>query len=142
MIFDTASSALPHIKSGKVRALAVTGSERLRELPNVPTFSEQRMKDFDVPVWYGVLAPTGTPAPVVEWLNKELNTVITDPEISQRLYAIGAAPAGGTTAQMGDVHESAGDEVGSRDQGRQHQAGVIRRAASELFMAALGGPSR
>ena len=102
MIFDTASSALPHIKSGKVRAVAVTGSERLRDLPNVPTFSEQGMKDFDVPVWYGVLAPAGTPAPIVEWLNKELNTVIADAEVSQRLYAIGAVPAGGTTTQMGE----------------------------------------
>lgn len=102
MIFDTASSALPHVKGGKVRALAVTGSTRLPDLPNVPTFTEQGLKDFDVPVWYGILAPAGTPAPVVQWLNAELNTVLKDPAVTERLLAIGAVPVGGTPAQMGE----------------------------------------
>lgn len=102
MIFDTASSALPHIKGGRVRALAVTGSVRLQELPNVPTFAEEGLKDFDVPVWYGILAPAGTPAPVVQWLNSELNAVLKDSAVSERLVAIGAVPVGGTPAQMAD----------------------------------------
>lgn len=102
MIFDTASSALPHVKGGRVRALAVTGSVRLQELPNVPTFAEEGLKDFDVPVWYGILAPAGTPAPIVQWLNSELNAVLKDPAVSERLVAIGAVPVGGTPAQMAD----------------------------------------
>jgi tripartite-type tricarboxylate transporter receptor subunit TctC len=102
MMFDTASSSLPHVKGGKVRAIAVTGGARLRELPDVPTFAEQGMKDFDVPVWYGIVAPAGTPSPVVQWLNTEINAVLKDPTVAERLVAIGAVPVGGTPAQMGE----------------------------------------
>jgi tripartite-type tricarboxylate transporter receptor subunit TctC len=102
MMFDTASSALPHIKGGKVRAIAVTGNARLRELPDVPTFAEQGMKDFDVPVWYGIVAPVGTPAPAIQWLNAEINTVLKDPAVAERLLTIGAVPVGGTPAQMSE----------------------------------------
>ncbi|MBL8320601.1 MAG: tripartite tricarboxylate transporter substrate binding protein [Burkholderiaceae bacterium] len=102
MMFDTASSALPHVKGGKVRAIAVTGNARLRELSDVPTFAEQGMKDFDVPVWYGIVAPAGTPAPAVQWLNTEINAVLKDPTVAERLVVIGAVPVGGTPAQMGE----------------------------------------
>lgn len=102
MMFDTASSALPHVKGGKVRALAVTGNARLRELPDVPTFAEQGMKDFDVPVWYGIVAPSGTPAATIQWLNTEVNAVLKDPAIAERLVVIGAVPVGGTPAQFGE----------------------------------------
>jgi tripartite-type tricarboxylate transporter receptor subunit TctC len=98
MMFDTSTSALPHIKGGKVRAVALTGNARLRELPNVPTFAEQGMKDFDVPVWYGVVAP----AAVVQWLNTEINAVLKESAVAERLDAIGAVPIGGTPAQMGE----------------------------------------
>lgn len=102
MMFDTASSALPHVKGGTVRALAVTGGTRLRELPDVPTFKEQGLEDFDVPVWYGFVAPAGTPAPVIQWLNAEMNAVLKEPAVAQQLVAIGAAPVGGTPAQMAE----------------------------------------
>ena len=92
MMFDTSTSALPHIKGGKVRSVALTGNARLRELPNVPTFAEQGMKDFGVPVWYGVVAPAGTPAAVVQWLNTEINAVLKESAVAERLGAIGAVP--------------------------------------------------
>lgn len=102
LMFDTSTSALPHIKGGKVRAVAVAAKERLRELPQVPTFAEQGLKDFEVPAWYGFVAPTGTPAAAVQWLNTEVNAVLKDPAIVARLEAIGAVPVGGTPAQMGE----------------------------------------
>lgn len=102
MMFDTSTSAMGHVKGGRVRALAVASTARLKELPNVPTFAEAGMKDFVVPAWYGFVAPTGTPAPAVQWLNQEVNAVLKDPAIQAKLDAIGALPVGGTPAQMGD----------------------------------------
>jgi tripartite-type tricarboxylate transporter receptor subunit TctC len=100
MMFDTATSALPHVKGGKVRALAVAAARRLPELPNVPTFAEQGLKDFEVPGWYALLAPAATPAAALQWLNAEVNAVLKDPAVAARLQAIGAAPVGGTPAQL------------------------------------------
>ena len=102
MMFDTATSALPHIKGTKVRAIGVAAAQRLRELPNVPTFGEQGLKDFVVPAWYGLLAPAGTPAGTVQWLNAEVNAVLKDPAVVARLDALGAVAVGGTPAQMGE----------------------------------------
>ncbi len=102
MMFDTSTSALPHVKGGKVRALAVSGNQRLKELPNVPTFAEQGMPDFDVPAWYGFLAPAGTPPAVVQWLNSEVNQVLKDPAIIARLDQNGAFAVGGSPAQLGE----------------------------------------
>lgn len=102
MMFDTSTSALPHIKGGKVRAVAVAAGTRLRELSTVSTFAEQGMKDFDVPAWYGFVAPTGTPPSAIQWLNAEVNAVLKDPSVVAKLDAIGAITVGGTPAQMGE----------------------------------------
>ncbi|WP_240636148.1 Bug family tripartite tricarboxylate transporter substrate binding protein [Caldimonas tepidiphila] len=102
LMFDTSTSALPHVKGNKVRAVGVAASQRLRELPNVPTFAEQGIKDFDVPAWYGFLAPANTPAAAVQWLNTEVNAVLKDPAVVAKLDAIGAIPVGGTPAQLGE----------------------------------------
>ena len=102
MMFDTSTSALPNVKGGKVRAVAVAAPNRLRELAAVPTFAEQGLKDFNVPAWYGLLAPAGTPAAAVQWLNTEVNAVLKDPAVVARLDAMGAIAVGGTPAQLGD----------------------------------------
>ncbi|WP_157263967.1 Bug family tripartite tricarboxylate transporter substrate binding protein [Azohydromonas aeria] len=102
MMFDTSTSALPHAKGGKVRAIGVAAAQRLKELPGVPTFAEQGFKDFDVPAWYGFVAPKGTPLEAVQWLNAEVNAVLKDPAVVVKLDAIGAVPVGGTSAQMGE----------------------------------------
>ncbi|MEN9544468.1 MAG: hypothetical protein RLZZ598_1301 [Pseudomonadota bacterium] len=101
MMFDTATSALPHVKGAKVRAIGVAAGRRLRELPNVPTFAEQGMKDFDVPAWYGFLAPAGTPAAAIQWLNTEVNAVLNEPDVVARLDAIGALAVPSSPAQFG-----------------------------------------
>lgn len=106
MMFDTATSAVPHVKGGRVRAIGVAAASRLNDLPNVPTFAEQGMKDFDVPAWYGFLAPTGTPDVAVQWLNNEINTVLKDPAILAKLDDFGATAVGGTPAQMGSFMKS------------------------------------
>jgi tripartite-type tricarboxylate transporter receptor subunit TctC len=100
-IFDTATSALPHIAGGKVRALAVTGPKRLPQLPNVPTFAEAGVAGFDAPAWYGLLAPAKTPQPVVQYLNAQVQEILKDPATAQRLALLGAVPAGGTPEAFG-----------------------------------------
>lgn len=95
-VFDTAPSALPHITGGKVRALAVTGSKRLAELPNVPTFAEAGVAGFDAPAWYGLLAPAKTPAAIVQYLNGELAEILREPATLRRLAQLGLTPAGGS----------------------------------------------
>lgn len=95
-MFDTAPSALGNIKGGRVRALAVTGPRRVAELPDVPTFSESGMPQFDAPAWYGLLAPTGTNPEIVRYLNAEVEKILAEPGTKQRLDQLGSVPVGGT----------------------------------------------
>jgi tripartite-type tricarboxylate transporter receptor subunit TctC len=100
MMFDTAPSASSHAKSGRLRALAVTGSARLPELPDVPTFAELGFKEFDAPAWYGLLAPAGTPASAIKVLNEAVDKVLNDPAVRKRLQDLGAEPAPGSPEQL------------------------------------------
>jgi len=95
-IFDTAPSALPHVKGGKVRALAVTGPKRLADLPDVPTFAESGLSQFDAPAWYGVMAPIKTPSVVVNFLNGHIQEILKEPATLQRLGQLGAVPSPGS----------------------------------------------
>lgn len=99
--FDIPSSALPHIQSGKLRALAVTTKIRSQVLPQVPTIAELALPGFEVTGWFGVLAPAGTPAAVVDRLNKEINAVLAQPEVKERLQSLGVEPAHGSPADFG-----------------------------------------
>lgn len=98
--FEIPSSALPHIQSGKLRALAVTTRTRSAALPDVPTVIEQGLRDFEVIGWFGVLAPAGTPAAVVDRLNRELNAALQQPELRERLSGLGLESGGGTPAEF------------------------------------------
>ena len=98
--FDIPSSALPHIQSGKLRALAVTTKTRSAVLPGVPTVAELALPNFEVTGWFGVLAPAGTPAAVVERLNREINTLLALPEVKERLQSLGVEPAQGSPADF------------------------------------------
>lgn len=102
MMFDTSTSALPYIKGGRVRAIATAADQRLRGLPNVPTFAEQGLKDFDVPAWYGFLGPAGFPPQAAQWLNTQVNAVLKDPSVVSQLDGIGAIAVGGTPQQLGE----------------------------------------
>lgn len=76
---------LPHIRSGKLRALAVSGTARLPSLPDVPTFAEAGLPDYNIRIWYGVLAPAGTPKPVVARLSSEIDRIMGLPEVKEKL---------------------------------------------------------
>jgi tripartite-type tricarboxylate transporter receptor subunit TctC len=90
MMFDTIAQQTQNIAAGKVRAIAVTGPKRSPLLPDVPTAQEAGLKDFDVTIWFGVLAPTGTPAPIIDKLSREIGAVMSTDEMKKRMQADGA----------------------------------------------------
>lgn len=90
MMFDNLPSALPHIQTGKLKALGVTGMTRSRELPNVPTVDETGLKGFEATTWFGVFAPSGTPTAIQDRLNTEINDIMQQPAIQERLAAMAA----------------------------------------------------
>ena len=92
-MFDNLPSALPHIKAGKLRALAVTMTKRIPQLPDVPTVAESALPGFEAVSWFGVLAPAKTPPAVVAKLNAEINKIISNTEMRQRLVEQGTEPA-------------------------------------------------
>lgn len=100
MSFDTITPVLPHIKAGKLRPLAVTTAKRSPALPDVPTLQEAGLKDFDIGTWFGVLAPVGTPKPVLDRLSAEATKIIQSPDFRKRMDDIGAQPVGNSPSEM------------------------------------------
>jgi tripartite-type tricarboxylate transporter receptor subunit TctC len=102
-LMDSIVSAQPHVKDGKVRPLAVSGARRSGSLPNVPTFAEVGIPGMDFSNWFGVFAPPGTPADVVQRLNRELNAIVRSADTIERFERSGAEPAGSTPEQFAKV---------------------------------------
>ena len=100
MSFDTITPVLPHIQSGKLRALAVTTNQRSAALPDVPTMEEAGLKSFNMGTWFGVLAPAAVPKDVVDRLNAEMVKIIRSPDFTRRMAEIGAVPIGDSAAEM------------------------------------------
>jgi tripartite-type tricarboxylate transporter receptor subunit TctC len=91
VMFDNVLSSLPHLQSGALRPLAVTSRVRSEALPDVPTVAET-VPGYETGTWWGVGAPKGTPAEIVELLNREINTILADPKIKTRFAELGSAP--------------------------------------------------
>jgi tripartite-type tricarboxylate transporter receptor subunit TctC len=100
MTFDPVVSILPHVKSGAVRALAVTSPERSPSLPDLPTMAESGVTGYDVRSWYGVLAPAKTSSDIVNRLNADFVKAVHLPDVSAKLNALGAPPIGSTAAEL------------------------------------------
>jgi tripartite-type tricarboxylate transporter receptor subunit TctC len=96
LMFDNLPSALPQIRGGKLKALAVTSPERAPALPDVPTIAESGFPGFEASSWFGLLAPAGTPQPTIAKLNAEVAKWLASPEAKEKLLAQGANAAGGT----------------------------------------------
>jgi tripartite-type tricarboxylate transporter receptor subunit TctC len=103
VMFDNMPSSLPHIQAGKLRALAVTTTQRSAALPDVPTVAET-VAGYEASAWFGMGAPKGTPRAVIEKLNKEVNAALADPKVKARLYELGATTLlTGTPEDFGKV---------------------------------------
>jgi len=101
--FGSISPALPHIRSNRLRALAVTGATRLGALPDTPTVSEAGLRGYEVTLWFGVLAPARTPTTVVTQLNRAIVSVLSANETKETLLAQGVQPGGGTPAAFAEL---------------------------------------
>ena len=102
MMIDSIPAALPLIRAGKTRALAVTGAHRFPLLPDVPTVAEAGVANYDMSTWWGVVAPAGTPAPVVARLNEEISQVLREPRIRTQFLQFGAEPTTSSSREFRD----------------------------------------
>ena len=100
MLFDNMPTVLPQVKSGNLKGLATTAATRNRELPDVPTVSESGLTGFLVMSWFGLLAPAGTPADIIQKLNLAVVEIIKTPDVQTRILAIGSEPSPETPAQF------------------------------------------
>jgi tripartite-type tricarboxylate transporter receptor subunit TctC len=96
MMFSSPAVVLPHVRSGRMRALAVSSPGRFSELPNVPTMAEQGMPDFDATAWYGLFAPAGTPRDIVALLAARIDAIVRTAEVREVFRQAGLESAGGT----------------------------------------------
>lgn len=100
MMFDSVSSAKPHIDAKRIRPLAVTTSKRSSVLPNVPTIAESGLKGYELNGWYAVFVPAKTPRPIVDKLNAEIVKAIKHPDVAKRFAQLGAEPVGSSSNEL------------------------------------------
>ena len=101
LMFDTLASALTQIKAGKVRALAVTTAKRTPLAPDLPTIAESGLPGFDINTWFGLFVPAKTPRPIVQRLHDEFVKALAQPDVREKMLALGAEPVGNTPEQFG-----------------------------------------
>lgn len=121
IMFGTVLAAVPLLKSGKIRALAVTGDKRALVVPDVPTFIEAGLANFDAVSWNCMLAPTGTPMEIINRLSTELTRVVRDPTVLERLISDGVSGTGSTPQETAAYIKSEAAKWGKvlRDAGIQ-----------------------
>src|ERR671914_1964465 len=101
VMLDTAASAMPHVRSGKLRALALSAPRRSPDLPDLPTFAEAGLPQYDTNAWYSMHAPAGTPNEIVRRLNTELVAILKDPDILARFKQLSTDPVGNSPEEFG-----------------------------------------
>lgn len=100
LLFGSPASTIPHVKSGRLRAIAVTTTKRIGAAPDVPTVAEAGLPGYEVVLWHGLVGPKGLPKAVVDKINAEANQILKAPEMDKLLATDGVAPAGGTPEQF------------------------------------------
>jgi tripartite-type tricarboxylate transporter receptor subunit TctC len=105
-MFAPVTAALPHVQSGKLRAIATTSAARLKSLPNVPTMAQAGQKDFVIEQWQAVYLPARTPADVVQKLNAAINHALHDPAVATLADKLGVTLVGGTPQHLAEVQKA------------------------------------
>ena len=102
-LFDNVPNVLPHIKSGKMKAIAVSGQQRAMLLPNVPTVAESGVPGYDVNVWFGMQLPAGTPKPIVDKINRDMVQLLKEPDVIARFRDQGVEVVASTPAEFSQL---------------------------------------
>jgi tripartite-type tricarboxylate transporter receptor subunit TctC len=100
------SSVVPHLKTGRMRALAVSGAKRSAAAPEIPTVAESAVPGYEFDVWYGLLFPAGTPRQILTKVNADVNAALTSPALAQKFAAVGLEPAGNTPEEFAKMLRS------------------------------------
>jgi tripartite-type tricarboxylate transporter receptor subunit TctC len=103
LYFAATASALPHVRTGKINAVAVTTPNRIQALPNVPTIAESGFPGYEATLWYGLIGPKGMPEDIVQKLNVVVNDILKKPAAREKIQADGAEPAGGSSVEFRDT---------------------------------------
>ena len=112
VMFDNFPNALPYVQSGRVRALAITSAKRAAALPDVPTVAEEGYSGFEVSPWYGFMAPAGTPRPILEKLNAEINKILQMDDVKAVFAAQGVSVIGGSLRDFEQYFKAQSDKWG------------------------------
>jgi tripartite-type tricarboxylate transporter receptor subunit TctC len=102
LVYTAVAGAVQHVKQGRLVAIAVSGTRRTPSLPDVPTFIESGVADFEATSWVALLAPAKTPRPVIDKINRELNAALADPAVVEKLATLGIVPAPGSPANLAE----------------------------------------
>jgi tripartite-type tricarboxylate transporter receptor subunit TctC len=102
MMFEGGVSSLPHVRSGKLRALATTGRKRTEAMPQLPTMIEAGVPDFDITVWFGLVGPGKTPRPIIDRLNREVGEILRTPALKEKFAAAGIEITPSTPEELGE----------------------------------------
>ena len=127
VMFDNLPSSMQQIKAGKLKALAVTSSQRSPALPDVPTVEEAggpALKGYEASSWFGLLAPAGTPPDIVNRIQQEVAKSLGTPAIKEKLLAQGAIPSGNTPAEFAKLIDSEHTQVGEGGEGLGREGGL------------------
>lgn len=106
LVVETTPAVLPHLKSGRIRAIAIAGAKRVPFLPEVATVDEQGIKGYDISAWGGLVAPTGTPAAILDRMNVEIVRILGTPELKKRFDDLAIIPIGDSREHFGEYLKS------------------------------------
>lgn len=120
--FDNMASIMPQAKAGKLRPIGVSAASRLKSMPDVPTLAEGGLAGFEAGSWYGVVAPAGTPAPVVDKLNREIVRIVAMPDVQEKLVELGLIPFTNTPGAYAELIKA----------DRDRYAEIIKRTGIKL----------
>ena len=112
MTFDNIPAAIQHIRSGRIRAIAVTSAKRDRQLPEVPTIAESGLQGYEIVAWFGLVAPAGTPSTIINRLHAETVKALKDPGVMDRLDKLGFEPVGNSPGEFSAFVKAQADTLG------------------------------